>query len=81
MSSIEKLITRFITRPRDFSWEELTRLLKHLGYREITGSGSRRKFMHENHQLIILHKPHPKKILKSYQVNQVFDILNEEGLI
>ena len=32
MSTIEKLIARFMTKPRDFSWEELTRLLKHFGY-------------------------------------------------
>ena len=81
MSGIEKLIARFKTRPRDFSWDELTRLLNHLGYGEMVGSGSRRKFMHDNHQLIILHKPHPKRILKAYQVNQVLDILIEEGLI
>ena len=81
MSRIEKLIARFKSKPSDFSWDELTRLLNNLGYIEITGSGSRRKFMHNNHQLIILHKPHPKKILKMYQVNQVFDILSEEGLI
>jgi len=81
MSGIEKLIARFKTRPRDFSWDELTRLLNHLGYSQITGSGSSRKFMHDNYQLIILHKPHPKKILKTYQVAQIFDILIEEGLI
>ncbi|WP_442945978.1 type II toxin-antitoxin system HicA family toxin [Ohtaekwangia sp.] len=40
-------------------------MLEHLGYSEITGSGSRRKFIHKNNKHIIhFHEPHPKPILK-----------------
>ena len=81
MSRIEKLIARFKSKPNDFSWEELTRLLNHLGYTEITGSGSRRKFIHDHYQLIVLHKPHPRRILKTYQMDQVYEVLKEENLI
>jgi len=81
MSTVEKLILRFSIRPRDFSWEELTRLLNHFGYMQIKGSGSRRKFVHENRQPIILHQPHPKRILKTYQMNQIYETLKEEQLI
>ena len=30
---------------------------------------------------IILHKPHPRKELLSYQIKQIIEILSEEGLI
>ena len=82
MSTMEKLIARFTSKPRDFSWNELTRLLGHFGYEEITGSGSKRKFIHDDRQHpIILHEPHPKKILKRYQIDGVIEILKKEKLI
>ena len=81
MSRIEKLIARFKSHPNDFTLDELTRLLNYLGYTEVVGSGSRRKFIHDRHHLIVLHKPHPKKVLKMYQMDQIFEVLTEEGLI
>jgi predicted RNA binding protein YcfA (HicA-like mRNA interferase family) len=81
MSKIEKLIVRFKARPKDLTWDEMIKLLDHFGYKEIFGSGSRRKFMHADHRLIMLHQPHPGKILKRYQIEQVYEILNEEGLL
>ena len=81
MSTIEKLIARFKTKPRDFSWDELTRLLNYFGYEEITGSGSRRKFIQDDRQPIILHEPHPKRILKMYQIKLVYETLKEEKFI
>jgi len=81
MSTIEKLIARFKTKPRDFSWDELTRLLNHFGYEEITGSGSRRKFIQDDRQPIILHEPHPRRILKKYQVNLIYEGLKKENFI
>ena len=81
MSTIEKLIARFMTKPKDFSWEELTRLLNYFGYVQITGGGSRRKFIHDDRQPIILHEPHPRRILKMYQINLLYEVLKEEQLI
>ncbi len=81
MSTIEKLIARFTAKPKDFSWAELVRLLRYFGYEEITGSGSRRKFIHDERQPIILHEPHPRKILKKYQIGQIYETLKEEQLI
>ncbi|SFS92324.1 type II toxin-antitoxin system HicA family toxin [Sphingobacterium wenxiniae] len=78
MSTIEKLIERLCSRPKDFTWQELLKVLKHYGYTEIprgkTG-GSRRKFIDKNHQIISIHEPHPQKILKSYQLSAVIDHL------
>ncbi len=81
MSQIQKLIHRIKSRPKDFKWEEVCRLLRHFGYEEFYGNGSRRKFMHEKYGLIILHEPHPSKILKMYQIDQVIEILNEGNLL
>ncbi len=81
MSKVEKLIARFKTKPKDFTWDEMTRMLNHFGYEEIHGSGSRRKFIHGNYQLIALHQPHPRNILKMYQMELVFTVLKEENLL
>lgn len=84
MGRHDKLIARLRTRPKDFSWDELVRLLTALGYREVkTGKsgGSRRKFVHDTAPIIALHKPHPGNIVKSYVIDQVLRLLIEEKLI
>lgn len=84
MGRVDKLIARFKSRPKDFSWDELVRLLTALGYREIkTGKsgGSRRKFIHDSAPTIALHKPHPGNIVKSYVIDYVLETLIEEKLI
>ena len=84
MSRREKLIARLKSKPRDFSWDELVRLLEALEYREITTgktSGSRRRFAHETAPAIMLHKPHPGNIVKMYVVHEVLRVLSEEKLI
>jgi predicted RNA binding protein YcfA (HicA-like mRNA interferase family) len=84
MSRKEKLILKLQQHPKNFTWDELTSLLKHMGYREIkTGKtgGSRRRFVHDSAATITLHKPHPQNILKRYAVDQVLDILKQEEMI
>ena len=84
MSRKEKLILKFQQRPKNFTWDELSSLLKYMGYREIkTGKtgGSRRRFVHDSAATITLHKPHPQNILKRYAVDQVLDILKQEEMI
>ena len=82
MSGFEKLSNRLLSRPKDFSWVELKKLLTNIGYRETNSgktSGSRVKFIHEKHAPISLHKPHPKPVLKGYQVRQIIDTLTQRG--
>jgi predicted RNA binding protein YcfA (HicA-like mRNA interferase family) len=84
MSRKEKLISKFQQRPKNFTWDELTSLLKYMGYREIKAGktgGSRRRFVHDSAATITLHKPHPQNILKRYAVDQVLDILTQEEMI
>ena len=35
----------------------------------------------ERKSQILLHKPHPRKELLTYQVQQLLDVLREEGLL
>jgi hypothetical protein len=84
MSKIEKLLSRLRQRPKDFTWDELTSLLKKLEYKPgkkgKTG-GSRRRFIHPTAPPIILHKPHPQNILKRYTIDDILEILESEGMI
>lgn len=81
MAAIDKLIERFKQRPADFTWDELVRLLKHLGYAEQKGKGSRRKFKREGFPTLSLHEPHPAKIVKHYVLSEVGEVLENEGLL
>lgn len=85
MSRIKKLIQKLLSKPKDFTYDDLLKLLSVSGYEEIkTGktSGSRRAFVNSSTKHIIrLHKPHPGKILKMYQINNIIDELNKEGLL
>ena len=85
MSKIDKLIERFKSKPKDFSYNELMKILSSFGYIESNSgksSGSRVAWIHsETNHIIRLHKPHPSNILKSYQVNQILDELKSEGYI
>jgi hypothetical protein len=84
MSRREKLIARLKSRPRDFTWNELVKLLEGLGYVQVVGGktgGSRRRFVHAKGPLIALHKPHPGNIVKIYVVDDLLDLLTEEDLI
>lgn len=83
MSKKEKLIARLLSRPKDFHYDEAKTLLLQLGFEEKNKgktSGSRVEFV-KDANTILLHKPHPSGELKSYQVKQLVDTLNELKLI
>ena len=84
MSRKEKLVNRLQSRPKDFTWDELQRLLEGLGYepaKQGKTGGSRRRFIHQTAVTITLHKPHPSNIIKMYVIDDVLNILKQEGLI
>jgi hypothetical protein len=85
MSSHEKLLERFLRLPRDFTWDELKSLLKKYGYIQNNKgktSGSRISFEKEDSDIKLdLHKPHPKNILKPYQVKDTMEFLKRIGVI
>lgn len=84
MGTKEKLIERFKTIPSDFTFDELERLLAICGYeRSNKGktSGSRVIFKNQSGTPIMLHKPHPGNIVKTYALKQVMDELKNKELI
>ena len=85
MSSYEKLLERFLRFPSDFTWDELNRLLNKCGYYQYNKgktSGSRVVFEKEDSDISLdLHKPHPKNILKPYQMKDVLEFLQKIEVI
>lgn len=84
MSKIQKLISRLVSNPADFTWKELSKVLGHFGYEELkTGktSGARRKFANEEKHIISLHKPHPGSIVNKSTIKDVVETLKERGKI
>ncbi|MBC7417707.1 MAG: type II toxin-antitoxin system HicA family toxin [Pedobacter sp.] len=84
MSRQEKLVIRFLTVPADLTWDELILILRGYGYQEIRlgkTSGSRRKFVDEEENIVILHKPHPANIVKKYVIKQLIENFKEKGKI
>ena len=75
MSRQGKLKQRLLSRPKDFTWAELTSLLNSNGYTLQNGKGSRRKFINPDKEMISLHEPHPNKVLKAYVIEQVINKL------
>jgi hypothetical protein len=82
MTKFEKLTSRFLTRPKDFEYSELKRMLSGFGYIELQGSGSRVVFFNEKlKHSIKLHRPHPGNIMKTYQIDLVLNELKTNDLI
>ncbi len=85
MSKIEKLINRLLSNPKDFTFDELAKVLSHYGF-EMSNkgktSGSRVKFLHRERKIpIIIHKPHPSPTLKAYTVKQVITELKKHKIL
>lgn len=85
MSRKEKLKERFLSEPKDFTFDELETLLTHLGFVKSNKgktSGSRVEFKHlEKDFPIILHKPHPNPELKEYAIKQIISILKTKEIL
>ena len=79
MNKREKLIKRFRTLPRDFTFEEVVSLFQGYGFElENKGatSGSRIKLYHSVDQIAyIMHKPHPSNIVKGYMMRDILNFL------
>lgn len=79
------MLERFLSKPAKFKCDELRRLLRGFGYEELkTGmtSGSRIAFVNRQTKGIIrLHRPHPKPILRRYQIDLIAAALRVKGQI
>ena len=85
MNKKEKLIRRFRTLPKDFTFEEVEALFGSCGFlleNKGATSGSRVKFYNENDQnSYIMHKPHPSNIIKGYMMRDILNYLIKNDYI
>jgi hypothetical protein len=86
MSRKEKLLQRFLSHPKDFTFDEAVKLLNGFDYHEVaTGktSGSSVRFKNENYPLNIIkfHKPHPDNTIKSHVLDIIKTNLEECKLL
>lgn len=83
MSRFEKLLERFKSFPKDFTYDELRALLNHMGFVESNRgktSGSRVCFFREkDDRIIMIHKPHPENNIKRCYLKQIYATLKEYG--
>ena len=85
MGKKEKLIKKLRSNPKDFTFLEAETLFGYFDYhRDDKGktSGSRVRFFNDARNAgITIHRPHPQNDLKDYQVKEILEHLEEEGLI
>lgn len=85
MGTKEKLIERFCKQPKDFTYDEVVKLLSAFGYavhNKGATSGSRIRFKNEKtEQYIDIHKPHPGSIMKEWMMKAIYQHLKSNGLI
>ena len=78
MNRKQKLIERFLSMPSDFQYDEMVKLLGYFDFEEVIKgrtSGSRVKFKNTEGIPIMLHKPHPSRFMKHYQLKQIKEVL------
>ncbi|MBZ4030986.1 type II toxin-antitoxin system HicA family toxin [Ligilactobacillus salivarius] len=85
MGKKDKLLAKLLSKPKDFTFNELETLLEYLGfYLDNVGktSGSRVRFVNDELRIVIkLHKPHHQKVLLPYQIKEVISKLEKGGII
>ena len=84
MSKKEKMIKRLLSKPKDFTFEELVTLMGLLGYEKVNAgktSGSAVKFSNSSGHPLFIHRPHPGNILKEYHIRNILKEFEEEGLL
>lgn len=85
MNKKDKLIKRFRTLPRDFTFDEVVSLFQCYGFELINKgatSGSRVKFYNAVDQnAYIMHKPHPSNIIKGYVMRDILNYLLKNNYI
>jgi hypothetical protein len=83
MSKKDKMIDKLLSKPKDFTFDEMVSLLSYFGYNlKQGGTGSGVKFIKDDsNEVINFHKPHPNGVLKKYVLEQVIEKLRKDGLL
>jgi hypothetical protein len=83
MGTKDKLIERFKTQPKDFTWDELVRLFGIFGFEmdnKGKTSGSRAMFKKDDMKYYV-HKPHPSNYINKCSMKLVFNYLKNNNFI
>lgn len=83
MSKKDKLVERFCSLPKDFTFDELERLMSIWGFsldNKGATSGSRISFI-KGEERIKMHRPHPGNVVKQGCLKGLYNCLKIKGLI
>lgn len=83
MSSKEKLVKRFLSLPRDFTFDEVIRLFAVFGFiisQKGRSSGSRVAFV-RGVEVFTMHRPHLANIVKRGTLQNIKDYLEQKKLL
>ena len=75
----DKLLQRFLQKPKDFTWGEYVKIFSMFGYELHTNNGSSRSFVNDKKQVFYIHEPHPGTIMKPYTIKKAIEWLTEQG--
>jgi hypothetical protein len=85
MSTKDKLLKRFKTLPKDFTFDEMIRIFAAFGFETDNKggtSGSRLALVNRERGLSYhMHRPHPAGVIKMYVIRQVMEFMIENGFI
>lgn len=84
MAKIDKVLGRFYSIPKDFTWDELVQVLNSLGYAPVKmggSGGSRRKFSNDSNHVVNLHEPHKGSKVQVYALKQLIENLESQKKI
>lgn len=81
LSKDEKLLKRFLSKPKDLTWSEYVKVFGLFGFELRSGNGSRRTFANDNQDVFHIHEPHPQSIMKPYTIKNAIEWLTEKGLL
>lgn len=78
----DKLITRLLSKPKDFTWGEACTVMIASGFALTNRAGSRRVFKHVESKLkVSMHEPHSRTHLLPYELDYLIDGLKGTGQI
>ena len=83
MSSKEKLVKRFLSLPRDFTFDELVRLFAAFGFvlsQKGHSSGSRVAFLRGD-EMFTMHRPHPDNNVKRGTLQYIKEYFEQKHLL
>ena len=85
MNKKEKLVKRFRTLPKDFTFEEVEALFWwlwfHVGEQRFHVRLTRKVLNKKDQNTYIMHKPHPNNIIKGYMLRDILNYLLNNGYI